>query len=1171
MRLLRMNSDRTFSFIQFPEHDVPSYAVLSHTWRDELEVTFQDVIGSTTTTKTTENGLNLDKLYFCAEQAKKDRLQYFWVDTCCIDKTSSAELSEAINSMFCWYQRSSKCYALLTDVLIHSGNNDLDYIDSQFRRSRWFTRGWTLQELLASASVEFFSREGKPLGSKKLLEKQLSEITGIPIAALRGTPLSFFSTEEKLSWMEKRQTTREEDTVYSLLGIFDLHIPAMYGEGRKHALQRLHSEIEKQLKGPPPWKKSDLQRPINQWIVPFERNAHFTNRESELAELEMKLFANNQFTKVAVYISSAHPDTCNWFFTTAKFQQWRERSNLSSHNGVLWIKGKPGAGKSTLMKHTLGHCRQDFEDHIIAAYFFNARGDKLEKTPLGMLRSLSYQLLKQEPSLYEHFVPIFREKRQKHRTGELEWRESELKEFLLSEIQRCQSKPLLLLIDALDECNQPDVRNVVKFLEELSIKAIDVGASLNICLSSRHYPSIGMKKSLDLVIEEEKKHDDDIAIYVRANLREQDDQIEERILKKASGVFMWVILVVAMLDQAFDEGKVEAMHQKLSELPGDLEQVFETLLSKDNSDKHETIFLLQCVLFARRALTPEELYFAMISGTNPKNVGAWDRSKVTSDVIQKRITHSSKGLIEIRKGGEDRTVQFIHESVNDFLLRNQRLQSLDHALELNAIGTSHDRLRACCMTYLMMSELPLAKEGSQADKLFFDYPFLEYASTYVLDHAEEAQRRGITQQCLVHYLQEGHKHFERFRHFHNIFERIPDLGCDNSVTLLYTLSLHGYCNLVKIVLLEEQVDVNAQGGLYSNALQAASAKGHEEVEVVQLLLEKGADVNAQGGPFGNALQLASAKGNEEVVQLLLEKGADVNAQGGPFGNALQLASAKGHEEVVQLLLEKGADVNAQGGVYRNALQAASAKGREEVVQLLLEKGADVNAQGGVYGNALQAASAKGREEVVQLLLEKGADVNAQGGVYGNALQAALAKGREEVVQLLLEKGADVNAQGGIYGNALQAASAEGDKEVVQLLLEKGADVNAQGGIYGNALQAASAKGDKEVVQLLLEKGADVNAQGGPFGNALQAALAKGHEEVVQLLLEKGADVNAQGEPFGNALQAASAKGDKEVVQLLLEKGADVNAQGGLYSNALQAASAEGYEEVVQLLLEKGAD
>ncbi|KAI0859350.1 hypothetical protein F4860DRAFT_270605 [Xylaria cubensis] len=299
MRLLRMNSDGTFSLIQFPEHDVPSYAVLSHTWRGDLECKFQDIIGSTTSIKTREDVL-FDKIHFCGEQAKKDKLQYFWVDTCCIDKTSSAELSEAINSMFNWYQRSAKCYVLLTDVSIQLGNSDLDYRDSQLRHSRWFTRGWTLQELLAPPSVEFFSREGKLLGSKKTLEKQLSKITGIPVAALRGTPLSFFSTEQKLSWMEKRQTTREEDSVYSLLGIFDLHMPAMYGEGRQHALQRLQSEIEKQLKGPPPYKQSNHQEPGDRWIVPFRRNTRFTDRESELTKLENKLFADDQCTRVAI-------------------------------------------------------------------------------------------------------------------------------------------------------------------------------------------------------------------------------------------------------------------------------------------------------------------------------------------------------------------------------------------------------------------------------------------------------------------------------------------------------------------------------------------------------------------------------------------------------------------------------------------------------------------------------------------------------------------------------------------------------------------------------------------------------------------------------------------------------------------------------------------------------
>ncbi|RHZ53561.1 uncharacterized protein CDV56_100734 [Aspergillus thermomutatus] len=197
--------------------------------------------------------------------------------------------------------------------------------------------------------------------------------------------------------------------------------------------------------------------------------------------------------------------------------------------------------------------------------------------------------------------------------------------------------------------------------------------------------------------------------------------------------------------------------------------------------------------------------------------------------------------------------------------------------------------------------------------------------------------------------------------------------------------------------------------------------------IVELLLEKGADVNAQGGLYGNPLQAACGRGDKEVVQLLLEKGADVNAQGGEYGNALQAACVEGDKEVVQLLLEKGAEVNAQGGQYGNPLQAACGRGDKEVVQLLLEKGADVNAQGGEYGNALRAACVEGHKEVVQLLLEKGAEVNAQGGLNGNALRDACVEGHKEVVQLLLEKGAEVEAQGGGVRQRSQTASAEGQR------------------------------------------------------------------------------------------------------------------------------------------------
>ena len=247
MRLLHLQSGNLSLTEDYTEH-VPPYAILSHTWgKDTEEVTFDDLrVG------TYKDKIGYRKIEFCGEQAARDGFQYFWVDTCCINKLNLPELSEAINSMFRWYQNADRCYVYLSDVSKRCNANEpfsQSTWKSEFRHSRWFTRAWTLQELIAPKSVEFFSQEGVLLGDKGSLELSLHEITGVSVEILRGKPLIELTVQERMLWAAKRTAKRKEDEAYALLGIFGLHMPMIYGEGRENAFIRLEREIGERSKG----------------------------------------------------------------------------------------------------------------------------------------------------------------------------------------------------------------------------------------------------------------------------------------------------------------------------------------------------------------------------------------------------------------------------------------------------------------------------------------------------------------------------------------------------------------------------------------------------------------------------------------------------------------------------------------------------------------------------------------------------------------------------------------------------------------------------------------------------------------------------------------------------------------------------------------------------------
>ncbi|KAI4947480.1 hypothetical protein J4E91_006299, partial [Alternaria rosae] len=279
MRLLHFDALGTLVLTDFRSKSIPPYAILSHRWSDS-EILIEDI--SNGTYKEKEEGYR--KLQFCAKRAAQDELQYFWIDTCCIDRWNNNERSKAINSMFRWYKNAARCYVFLSDMSTPSATEPIQRSDweASFRASAWFTRGWTLQELIAPVSVDFFSCEGQRIGDKTSLDQLIHETTSIPLRALRNCSLDDFPTSERERWAENRRTKEEEDIVYCLLGILGVSMPTVYGEGEESARSRLEAE----LKG-----ASDALS-----IIPFSRNPRFVGREPQLAELEAKLFSNDQIT-----------------------------------------------------------------------------------------------------------------------------------------------------------------------------------------------------------------------------------------------------------------------------------------------------------------------------------------------------------------------------------------------------------------------------------------------------------------------------------------------------------------------------------------------------------------------------------------------------------------------------------------------------------------------------------------------------------------------------------------------------------------------------------------------------------------------------------------------------------------------------------------------------------
>ncbi|KAF7441498.1 NACHT multi-domain protein [Pyrenophora tritici-repentis] len=430
----------------FDDGDIPPYTILSHTWgADGDEVTFADLQTGGGKTKP-----GYEKILFCGKRARRDNLQYFWIDTCCIDKANKAELAFSIRSMFRWYRDAASCYAYLSDVWKRkrkAGDRAAEISwEPAFRSSRWFTRGWTLQELLAPTTVEFFSQEGDSLGSKTSLQTIIREITSIPSEVLNGTPLSRFSVNERLRWAEGRTTGRVEDRAYCLQGILDVELAPVYGEGEAGAFDRLKREMYK----------------LEQCIQDIRQTDPLDDKK-RIEETKGGLLA----------------DSYRWALDNATFRQWYE----DQQSRLLWVKGDPGKGKTMLLCGIIDELQNSLPQTALLSYFFCQATDLRINNATAVLRGLLYMLVRQQPLLASHV-------RRKHdHAGKSLFEDANawvaLTEIFADVLQDASLGTTYLIIDALDEC-VTDLPRLLTFIAKQS----SASSRVKWIVSSRNWPAI---------------------------------------------------------------------------------------------------------------------------------------------------------------------------------------------------------------------------------------------------------------------------------------------------------------------------------------------------------------------------------------------------------------------------------------------------------------------------------------------------------------------------------------------------------------------------------------------------------------------------------------------------------------------------------------------------------